>query len=63
MAKAYRKYGATMPEAEVITAVTSYNGDGEVVATPAQFDSEYISPVSLGGQTLNLVFDTGSADL
>lgn len=36
---------------------------GEVTATPEQYESEYLSPVSIGGQTLNLNFDTGSADL
>jgi aspergillopepsin I len=38
--------------------------DGSVSATPKdQFDSEYLCPVSIDGQTLNLDFDTGSADL
>ena len=26
-------------------------------------DSEYLCPVTIGGQTLNLDFDTGSSDL
>jgi len=59
LAKAYGKYGAT---AEV-AAATTVGGTGRVVANPTQFDAEYISPVSIGGQTVNLVFDTGSADL
>lgn len=37
--------------------------DGEVVATPEPDESEYLSPVTVGGQKLNLNFDTGSADL
>lgn len=36
---------------------------GEVSANPEENESEYLSPVSIGGQTLNLDFDTGSADL
>lgn len=39
------------------------NSTGEVVATPADNGAEYLSPVTIGGQKLNLNFDTGSADL
>lgn len=35
----------------------------EVTASPESNDAEYLVPVSIGGQTLNLDFDTGSADL
>jgi hypothetical protein len=28
-----------------------------------QYDSEYLCPVTVGGQMLNLDFDTGSSDL
>jgi len=34
-----------------------------VSATPSPYNSEYYCPVSIDGQTLNLDFDTGSADL
>lgn len=44
-------------------ASSSGTSDGEVTATPEENDSEYLSPVSVGGQQLNLNFDTGSADL
>lgn len=38
-------------------------GSGEVTATPVNHDSEYICPVTIGGQTLNVNIDTGSSDL
>jgi hypothetical protein len=38
-------------------------GSGEVTASPEENESEYLSPVKIGGQQLNLNFDTGSADL
>lgn len=44
----------------------SPTGDGdtaEVTTTPEQYESEYLSPVSIGGQELNLNLDTGSGDL
>lgn len=37
--------------------------DGSVTNTPTDEDSEYLCPVTIGGQTLNLDFDSGSADL
>ncbi|KAI1801774.1 penicillopepsin [Daldinia bambusicola] len=39
------------------------NGTGLVKATPEANDVEYLSPVTIGGQTLNLDFDSGSSDL
>jgi aspergillopepsin I len=51
------KYGAAVP-ADVAAAAW-----GNVTATPEQYDSRYLCPVDIGGQTLNLDFDTGSADL
>lgn len=60
LAKVYGKYGKTAP-ADVKAAAAS--NDGTVTASPEQYDSEYLCPVSIGGQTLNLDFDTGSSDL
>ncbi|KFY97853.1 hypothetical protein V500_01897 [Pseudogymnoascus sp. VKM F-4518 (FW-2643)] len=40
------------------------NGTGSVTATPVEpNDLEYIAPVTIGGQTLDMNFDTGSSDL
>lgn len=58
--RAYRKFNAAVP-ADVSRAAQAQ--DGTVSATPEDFDSEYLSPVNIGGQTVNLDFDTGSADL
>lgn len=46
-------------------ANTSTNGteDGEVTATGSQNLAEFLSPVSVGGQTLVMDFDTGSSDM
>ena len=56
---------ATTPTAAAKTSSAS-SGDGEtgdVAATPEENESEYLSKVTIGGQSLNLDFDTGSADL
>ena len=58
--KTYRKFGKEPPSHVVEAAATQ---TGSVVASPEQYDSEYLAPVSVGGQTLTLDFDTGSADL
>jgi hypothetical protein len=59
-ARAFKKYNKPIPHD---LAVATSN-DGSVAATPDDAsDSEYLSPVSIDGQTLNLQFDTGSADL
>ncbi|TEA12725.1 Endothiapepsin [Colletotrichum sidae] len=72
LAKAYRKYGAPLPDdlAHVIANITSTTGaskraTGSVAANPEEYDIEYLSPVQIGtpAQTLVLDFDTGSSDL
>ena len=55
----YAKYGVSAPP-DVEAAAS---GQGTVTATSEQYDSEYLCPVTIGGQKLNLDFDTGSADL
>ena len=60
MASTYKKFGKAMPADVRAAAATS---PGTVPANPEQFDSSYLCPVQIGGQTLNLDFDTGSSDL
>ena len=67
LARVYGKYaviGADAP-AQVNAAASKAAGtdDGTVPANPEQYDQAYLEPVSVGGQTLNLDFDTGSSDL
>ncbi|KAK3937740.1 acid protease [Diplogelasinospora grovesii] len=38
-------------------------GVGKVANTPETGDIEYLAPVTIGGQTVNLDFDSGSSDL
>src|SRR6266536_844447 len=70
--KAYRKFGfhssnpfIASSSAPRINAASNNGTDeaGEVSATPQQGDVEFLSPVSVGGQTLMMNFDTGSSDL
>ena len=60
MAKTYAKFGKAIP---AVIAAAAANNDGTVTASPEEYDSEYLCPVTIGGQTLNLDFDTGSSDL
>ncbi|KAI4763514.1 acid protease [Aureobasidium sp. EXF-3400] len=56
----------TSPAPAYAAPAPAADGDdetGEVIATPADNGAEYLSPVTIGGQKLNLNFDTGSSDL
>ncbi|KAJ5200306.1 Peptidase aspartic catalytic [Penicillium cf. griseofulvum] len=57
-ANALAKYGATVP-----THVQAAASSGSAITTPEEGDIEYLTPVTIGESTLNLDFDTGSADL
>ncbi|KAI0178362.1 secreted aspartic proteinase precursor [Pestalotiopsis sp. NC0098] len=68
LAKAYRKYGAPLPDyltSALNQTHTKRATTGSAVTTPEEYDTEYLTPVSIGtpAQTLNLDFDTGSSDL
>ena len=56
----FNKYGKQAPAN--VRAAASGN-DGTVTTTPTEYDSQYLTPVTIGGQELNLDFDTGSSDL
>jgi hypothetical protein len=60
--KTYLKYGKEPPSAVEQAAAST---TGSVAATPEEYDSEYLCPVTVGtpGVTLNMDFDTGSSDL
>ena len=60
----YAKLGANAP-ANVNSAASraAATDDGTVTANPEQYDQAYLETVSVGGQDLNLDFDTGSSDL
>lgn len=70
LGKTFRKYGWEVPDATSRKVTTSQElaadpirGEGTVKATPEEGDASFLSPVSIGGQTLMLNFDTGSSDL
>jgi len=58
-ARALTKFGATVPSNVQAAAVAS----GVATNTPSTDDEEYLTPVKVGGTTLQLDFDTGSSDL
>jgi Eukaryotic aspartyl protease len=60
--------GTAKPTGSTGTGAASTNstagaGTGVVAATPEQGDVEYLAPISIGGQTMNMDFDSGSSDL
>ena len=61
IAKTFQKYNKEVP---AVVAAAAAAATGEVSAAPDDaYDSEYLCPVSVGGTTMELNFDTGSADL
>ena len=45
------------------SSISATAGSGLVAATPEQGDVEYLAPINIGGQTMNMDFDSGSSDL
>lgn len=67
-AAAYKKIEVSKGGAAPATSNQMYSGGsgsayGTVTATPTTHDSEYLCPVVVGGQTMQLNVDTGSSDL
>ncbi|KAF2265138.1 acid protease [Lojkania enalia] len=64
--KTLRKFGVKVPEQLLAASSTGPNDslNGSVPAVPVDdYDSLYLTPVELGNTTVQLDFDTGSADL
>lgn len=61
LAKAYLKYTGSVPAN--MKALEKRGSQSSVAATPQAYDYQYLAPVTVGGQTLTMNFDTGSADL
>lgn len=57
------KAGGSASSGAANNTAGSGTGTGTVVATPEKGDTEFLAPVQIGGQTLNLDFDSGSSDL
>lgn len=57
----YAKHGAVAPSDVQAAAAAAQSGSAP--ANPESYDESYLVPVTVGGQSLNLDFDTGSADL
>lgn len=54
---------ATTNAAAAAAPAKGGNKTGTVAANPGDNAALFLSPVSIGGQTLNLDFDSGSSDL
>jgi aspergillopepsin I len=61
--KAYNKFGVKPSNFPTKVGTHSFVTNGTVTATPLDYDSEYLCPVDIDGQTLMLDFDSGSSDL
>ena len=60
----YAKLGASAPaRVNAAASAAAASDDGTVTANPEEYDQAYLEAVDVGGQTLNLDFDTGSSDL
>lgn len=63
-AKVLRKYAHHADSADdILTKAGVLAEASSVVATPFGSDTEYVSPVTIGDQTFQIIIDTGSSDL
>ena len=63
LAQVYRKYNSKVPARLRKAAQSAAENAASVTASPSTGDSEYTALVTIGGQDVNLDFDTGSSDL
>lgn len=59
----HAKAGAAAAANATGAAAPAASDVGTVTATPETGDSEFLAPISVGGQTMNMDFDSGSSDL
>jgi len=59
------KWGLTVDRTGMpnITILAAGSKTGEVINAPIQHDAQFLAPISVGGQTIMMDFDTGSSDL
>ncbi|MCJ1470374.1 hypothetical protein MMC07_009019 [Pseudocyphellaria aurata] len=55
--------GSTVETPKSLAATGGGSSSSNVIATAEEGDSEFLSPVTIGGQTVTMDFDTGSSDL
>lgn len=63
---AKEKVAASAGVSQVVNKIAEQQNQGTVgsiSAVPQQHNSEYLCPIIVGGQTMNLDIDTGSSDL
>ena len=63
LAQVYRKYHSKVSARLRKAAQLAVDNAASVTATPSTGDAEYTALVTIGGQDVNLDFDTGSSDL
>lgn len=79
MGRAYRKFGSSLPEVAAATRLnrvrslngTTHKGEAiqgspavsKIAALEQEADTQFLSPITIGGQSVNLDFDTGSSDM
>ena len=55
--------GAASSSQNSNSSTTAGKTSADVIATAQEGDAEFLSPVTIGGQTVRMNFDTGSSDL
>jgi aspergillopepsin I len=65
LAKSMDKWGLSVDSSGMpnIPILAASDETGEVVNVPVQNDVQFLSPITVGGQSIMMDFDTGSSDL